>query len=292
MRRKVVARDARLRETARHAPRFRHPVFAFREAFRVKNGLPCGSNGSNVGTTGRAPNRAKQTQNRPSNPRAFALESFFFFSGFVMVRESSRSRLALPRARRRARKCARKAFSTHRRRRGTRRRALKRDGDAVLLRVSPRRRRRLAQARVPVSLLRLPARVLDPARPRGGDIERHARPARLRRIEERLVRPRGGDPGESRDGDFLPDPRGADVGLPGHELVETRARAQGLVGGQGARVDRLHRPRVFRAGRARRRVLPGGARRRRRVSARADHRAAGDRVRDERAVAGASDGRS
>merc|ERR1712216_1061736 len=51
---------------------------------------------------------------------------------------------------------------------------------------------------------------------------------RLRRIEERLVRPRGGDPGESRDGDVLPDPRGADVGLPGHELVETRARAQGL----------------------------------------------------------------
>ena len=234
-------------------------------------------------------------RNRPKTdgqPESVRAREFFLF-GFVMVRESSRSRLARPpRARRRARKCARKAFSTHRRRRGTRRRALKRDGDAVLLRVSPRRRRRLAQARVPVSLLRLPARVLDPARPRGGDIERHARPARLRRIEERLVRPRGGDPGESRDGDVLPDPRGADVGLPGHELVETRARAQGLVGGQGARVDRLHRPRVFRAGRARRRVLPGGARRRRRVSARADHRAAGDRVRDERAVAGASDGRS
>ena len=39
MRRKVVAPRARLRETARHAPRFRHPVSRFAMAFRMKNGL-------------------------------------------------------------------------------------------------------------------------------------------------------------------------------------------------------------------------------------------------------------
>lgn len=69
-------------------------------SFRVSRGFS-GEKRARVARIGRMSGQlaerrigAKQTQNRPSNPRAFALESFFF-SGFVMVRESSRSRLDL-----------------------------------------------------------------------------------------------------------------------------------------------------------------------------------------------------